>query len=163
MVKGYPWDMEELAAAISNNGGVMRNPMSRQMFTVNDVRDIVRHPLGKHLAAMQVEQGKLKKGVRPETIEQLNKLAKVILADESLDQKESRHVVDEFSTYMATLPESEQKSLDSLRVPAIDSHTGEPFDTSIGQSVRDALGNKVCMHKTGDLISQAVIFLRKVR
>jgi hypothetical protein len=150
MVKGYPWDMEELAAAISNNSGVMRKPMSRQMFTVNDVRDIVRHPLGKHLAAMQVEQGKLKKGVRPETIGQLNKLA-------------SRHVVDEFSTYMATLPESEQKSLDSLRVPAIDSHTGEPFDTSIGQSVRDALGNKVCMHKTGDLISQAVIFLRKVR
>jgi len=27
---GYPWDMEELAQAIASNGGVMRNPLSRQ-------------------------------------------------------------------------------------------------------------------------------------
>ena len=85
------------------------------------------------------------------------------MADQSSDQMESRHVMDKFATYLATLPLSEQKSLDELRVPATDSHTGLPFDTSIGEAVRDAQGNRVCFHKTGDLIRQAVIFLRKMR
>jgi hypothetical protein len=155
--------MEELAGAIYSNGGVMRNPLSRQMFTTNDVRAIILHPFGKRLAAMQVEQSKLKQGVRPKTIEQLDKMAAVLLADQSSDQMESRHVMDEFATYLATLPLSEQKSLDELRVPATDSHTGLPFDTSIGEAVRDAQGNRVCFHKTGDLIRQAVLFLRKMR
>jgi hypothetical protein len=62
---GYPWDMSELAQAISSNGGVMRNPLSKQMFTPNDIRDIVRHPMGKHLAALEIEQKKLRLGKHP--------------------------------------------------------------------------------------------------
>jgi hypothetical protein len=110
---------------------------------------------------MQVEQSKLKHGVRPKTVEQLDKMSVILLADQSSDQMESRHVVDEFATYLATLPLSEQSALDELRVPATDTHTGQPFDTSIGEAVRDAQGNRVCFHKTGDLIRQAVNFLRQ--
>ena len=51
----------------------------------------------------------------------------VLLADQSSDQMESRHVMDKFATYLATLPLSEQKSLDELRALATDSHTGLPF------------------------------------
>jgi hypothetical protein len=182
---GYPWDMDELAQAITANGGVMRNPLSRQMFTTNDIRAIVSHPLGKHLAAMEIEQKKLKMGVRPTTIDQLDKLQKVLLGDQSADSIPSRHAVDDFMAFLATLPMGEQTSLDKLRVPAIDSHTGQKFDTSIGEAVspfqiptvvgasnhrdqsltgsqvRDAQGNRVCFHKTGDLIRQAVTHLRK--
>ena len=160
---GYAWDMEELAQAITSNGGVMRNPLSRQMFTPTDVSAIVKHPLGKHLAALQVEQSQLKKGVRLKTIEQMEKMSATLLADNSADQLTSRHVVDEFLAYVATLPASEQKAIDSLRVPAKDSHTGQPFDTSIGEAVRDAQGNRVCIHKTGDFIGQAARHLRQNR
>lgn len=65
--------------------------------------------------------------------------------------------------YMATLPMAEQTALDKLRVPATDSHTGQKFDTSIGESVRDAQGNRICFHKTGDLLRQAVVHLRAKR
>jgi hypothetical protein len=61
---GYPWDMEELAQAITSNGGVMRNPLSRQLFTPSDVKAIVSHRLGKPLAALQLAQSELSKGVR---------------------------------------------------------------------------------------------------
>ena len=160
---GYPWDIEELAQAISSNGGVMRNPLSHQMFTTNDIRAIVQHPKGKHLAAMDIEQKKLKLGVRPATIDQLDKLQLVLMADQSADQIPSRHAVDDFMAFLATLPMAEQKALEKLRVPAVDSHTGRKFDTSIGDAVRDAQGNRVCFHKTGDLIRQAVAYLRKKR
>lgn len=139
----------------------MRNPLSRQMFTTQDIHMIVQHPLGKRLAAMQVEQGKLSKGVRPKTIEELEKMSAVLLADMSLDQMESRHVVDGFLGYVATLPESEQQALDRLRVPAKDSHTGQAFDTSIGEAVRDAKANRVCIHKTGDFLQQAARYLKR--
>lgn len=66
---GYPWDMSELAQAISSNGGIMRNPLSHQMFTVKDIRGIVQHPLGRHLAALDIEQKKLKLGEYPTTLE----------------------------------------------------------------------------------------------
>jgi len=158
---GYPWDMDELAQAIACNGGVMRNPLSRQMFTPNDIRAIVKHPLGKHLAALEMEQKSLSQGVRPMTIDEIDKMATVLLADMSEDQMESRHVVDGFLAYIATLPLSEQKVLDDLRVPAKDSHTGQGFDTSIGEAVRDASGNRVCFHKTGDFLKQAASHLRK--
>jgi hypothetical protein len=158
---GYPWDMEELAQAITSNGGVMRNPLSRQMFTTNDIRAIVQHPLGKRLAALQVEQEKLSQGVRPQTIEEMEKMATVLLADMSSDQMESRQVVDAFMAYVATLPDMEQEALDGLRVPAKDSHTGQGYDTSIGEAVRDAKANKVCFHKTGDFVRQAANHLRK--
>lgn len=61
---GYAWDLSELSQAISSNGGVMRNPLSHQMFTTNDIRAIVQHPLGKHLAALDIEQKKLKLGMK---------------------------------------------------------------------------------------------------
>jgi hypothetical protein len=158
---GYPWDMDELASAIASNGGVMRNPLSRQMFSVNDIRAIVQHPLGKRLAALEMEQKSLSQGVRPKTIDEIEKMATVLLADMSEDQMESRHVVDAFLAYTATLPASEQKALDDLRVPAKDSHTGQGFDTSVGEAVRDASGNRVCFHKTGDFLKQAASHLRK--
>ena len=60
---GYAWDMDELAQAITTNKGVMRNPLSKVMFTTADVRNIVQHPLGKGLAALQMDQSKLKRGL----------------------------------------------------------------------------------------------------
>jgi Glycogen recognition site of AMP-activated protein kinase len=158
---GYPWDMEELAQAIQSNSGVMRNPLSRQMFTTEDIRMILQHPLGKGLAALGVEQGKLSKGVRPKTIEELEKMSVVLLADMSENQMESRHALDHFLGYVATLPESEQKALDKLRVPAKDSHTGQAFDTTIGEAVRDAKANVVCIHKIGDFLQQAARHLKR--
>ncbi|OCK84583.1 hypothetical protein K432DRAFT_413904 [Lepidopterella palustris CBS 459.81] len=159
----YAWDMEELAQAITSNGGVMRNPLSRQMFTPKDIRAIVQHPMGKHLAALAIEQSAMSKGVRPETIEHLEKLAKVLLDDQSSDQLPSRHAIDEFMAHCAILPEAEQKALNGLRCPAKDSHTGQPYDFSIGEAVRDAKGNRVCFHKTGDFLKQAAEHLRKNR
>src|SRR5204863_9577748 len=100
------------------------NPLSRQMFTPNDVRAIVQHPLGNRLAALQVEQSMLSQGLRPKTIEQLENLARVLLEDMSLDSIPSRQAVDGFLAYVATLPQAEQKAIDVLRVPAKDSHTG---------------------------------------
>ena len=157
---GYAWDMEELVQALKANSGVMRNPLSRQLFTPNDVRAIVSHPLGGSLAALQIEQSKLAQGVRPETIDKLETLAAALLADMSLDQVPSRHAIDEFLAYVARLPKAEEKAVDKLRVAARDSHTGQPFDVSIGEAVRDALGNRVCLHKTGDFLSQAARYLR---
>jgi hypothetical protein len=175
----YAWDMDELVQAITANGGVMRNPLSRQMFTPKDIRGILVHPQGKSLAALQVQQHEMSKGVRPDTIEHLEKLAKVLLEDQSSDQLTSRHAIDEFLAYIATrrsissssliplliaaVPELEQKAIDGLRCPAKDSHTGNPYDFSIGEAVRDAKGNRVCFHKTGDFINQAASHLRQNR
>lgn len=72
---GYAWDWVELARAITRGKGVMR---SKQMFTRVDIRANVQHPLGKGLQALQVEQSKLKRGVRPQTIDELDRLAKVL-------------------------------------------------------------------------------------
>jgi len=58
------------------------------------------------------------------------------------------------------VPEAEQKAINELRCPAKDSHTGQSYDFSIGQAVRDAKGNRVCFHKTGDFIKQAAVYLR---
>lgn len=148
---GYAWDMDELAQAITSNGGIMRNPLSRQMFSREDIRFIVNHPAGTSLAAMQIEQSKLKQGVRPQTIDEMQKLAKVLLDDQSADQIPTRQAVDHWFAYIATLPQAEQKAINNLRVPAKDSHTGQAFDGSIGESLRDAQANRTCFHKTGDL------------
>ena len=59
------------------------------------------------------------------------------------------------------MPELEQKAIEGLKCPAKDSHTGQAYDSSIGEAVRDAKGNRVCFHKTGDLISQAAAHLRQ--
>jgi hypothetical protein len=175
----YAWDMDELVQAITANGGVMRNPLSRQMFTPKDVRGILLHPQGKSLAALQVQQHEMSKGVRPDTIEHMEKLANILLDDQSSDQLTSRHAIDEFLAYIATcksastdlfvssltvpVPELEQKAIDGLRCPAKDSHTGQSYDFSIGEAVRDAKGNRVCFHKTGDFIKQAAAHLRQNR
>ena len=141
----------------------MRNPLSKQMFTLNDIRSIVHHPIGKKLAALELEQKSLSQGVRPKTIEEIEKMAAILLADQSEDQMASRHVVEGFLAYTATLPVMEQKALDGLRVPAKDSHTGQGYDTTIGEAVRDANGNRVCFHKTGDFLKQAASHLRQKR
>lgn len=87
---GYPWDMSELAQAISSNGGVMRNPLSHQMFTTNDIRAIVQHPLGKHLAALEIEQKKLKLGIHAPTHAfetRLNQTSADVLVIQGYDQQ----------------------------------------------------------------------------
>ncbi|KAF1961471.1 hypothetical protein CC80DRAFT_237981 [Byssothecium circinans] len=159
----YAWAMTELVQAITVNGGVMRNPLSRQMFTPKDIRGILVHPEGKSLVALQVKQDEMSKGVRPDTITEMEKLSRVLLDDDSRDQLPSRHAIDVFMAYIATLPELEQKAIDGLRCPAKDSHTGQNYDFSIGEAVRDAKANRVCSHKTGDFIKQAATFLRQNR
>lgn len=157
---GYAWDMEELAGSIRSGKGVMRNPLSKQMFTRADIRTIIQHPLGKGLQALRVEQSKLKRGVRPQTIDELDKLAKVLLGDLTEDGKPSHFAVEVFVSYLETLPKSEQKAVDDLKVPAKDSHTGMSFDSTIGEAVKDVQGNRVCSHKAGDFLTQAVKHLR---
>jgi len=157
---GYAWDMEELAACLASNGAVMRNPLSRKLFSQDDVRAIVQHPLGKQLAPMRLEQSKLSQGVRPATIDKLENLSATLLADMSDNQITSRHAIDDFLSHVAVLPQAEQQAIDRLQVPATDSHTGQAFDCTIGEAVRDAQANKICLHKTGDLIGQAARYLR---
>lgn len=98
----YAWDMGELVQAIKANSGVLRNPLSKEMFTPKDVKGILTHPLGKPLAALAVEQHEMSKGVRLATIEQMEKLSKILLEDQSADTMPSRKAVDEFLAYIAT-------------------------------------------------------------
>lgn len=98
----YAWDMDELVAAIRAGSGVLRNPLSKQMFTPNDVKGIYMHPLAKSLTALAVEQKEMSKGVRPETITRMEKLSSTLLEDQSADAMPSRHAVDEFLAYIAT-------------------------------------------------------------
>lgn len=98
----YAWDMEELVAAIKAGSGVLRNPLSKQMFTPKDVKGILMHPVSKPLAALAVAQKELSKGVRPETITRMEKLSSILLEDQSADTMLSRHAVDEFLAYVAT-------------------------------------------------------------
>jgi hypothetical protein len=150
---GYAWDMEELSQAITSNKGVMRNPLSKHMFTPGDIKAILQHPLGQSLAALGIEQHKLKQGVRPKTLEEMDRMANVLMEDMAEDAMKSRLAVDEFLAYIATLPEAEQNAIDNLRVPAKDSHTGQAFDGTIGEAVRDAKANKLCFHKAGKSFS----------
>jgi hypothetical protein len=98
----YAWDMEELVQALTANEGVLRNPLSREMFTPRDVKGILLHPLGKTLAALGVEQHEMSKGVRVDTIVQLERLSQILLEDQSADTVPSRKAVDEFLAYIAT-------------------------------------------------------------
>jgi hypothetical protein len=98
----YAWDMDELVAAIKAGSGVLRNPLSKQMFTPTDVKGIYSHPLATPLAALAVEQREMSKGIRPETISRMEKLSSVLLEDQSADTLPSRHAVDEFLAYVAT-------------------------------------------------------------
>lgn len=98
----YAWDLEELVAAIKANNGVLRNPLSKDMFTQKDVKGITMHELGKPLAALAVKQQEMAKGVRPDTIERMEKLSTILLDDQSVDALPSRLAVDEFLAYIAT-------------------------------------------------------------
>jgi hypothetical protein len=98
----YAWDMDELAQAITAGKGIMRNPLSKEMFTTKDIKGILSHPLGKDLAALAVEQHEMSKGVRTRTIDEMDKLAEVLLEDQSADTIPSRKAVDEFLAYVAT-------------------------------------------------------------
>lgn len=157
---GYAWDMDELPKAISANSAVMRNPLSRQLFSETDVRSILQHPLGSHLAAATVVQSQLVRGVREATTTKIRELAETLLKDMSMDQQQSRVGMDQFRAYIATLPGEEQTALEQLRVPATDSHTRQPFDFSILEAVRDAAGNRTCTHKVGDYLKQAASHLQ---
>jgi hypothetical protein len=143
----YAWDMEELAQAIASNDGVMRNPLSRQMFSESDIRMILAHPLGRRLKPLQMAQSQLKKGVRPATIDRIEKLGRIMLTDQGVDASPSRAAMDEFLAYVATIPDSEQNTINSLKIPARDGHSGQAFDYTIGGSVRDAKANTTCFHK----------------
>ena len=143
----YAWDMEELANALAVNGAVMRNPLSKQMFSEADIRNILAHPLGERLKPIQLGQDQLKGGVRPDTVAKVHALGKVLLADQTEDAAPSRGATDEFLAYVATLPTAEQKTLDELKIPARDSLNGQPYDCTIGQSVKDSKANLTCFHK----------------
>ena len=156
----YAWDMEELANALEVNNGVMRNPLSRDMFAPGDVVQILAHPLGQRLRPLNVEQNQLKQGVRPATIERLASVSKTMLADQTPNAAPSMQAVDEFLVYAATLPAAEQRTLDKLKVPATDSHTGQAYDYTVGESIRDAKSNRTCFHKTGDFLAQAARYLQ---
>ncbi len=121
----------------------------------------MRHPHGKKLAALQVEQSQLSKGVRPATILKLREVASVVLEDQSANSHPSHDAVDNFLGYMVTLPAPEREALNKLRVPAVDSHTRQKFDMTIGDAVRDAKANQICFHKAGDLLKQAADWLTR--
>ena len=130
------------------------------MFTRADIRAIIQHPLEEGLQALRVEQSKLKRGVRPQTIDKLDRLAKVLLADISKDRIPSHLAVEAFLSYLETLPRDEQKAVDNLKVPTTDSHRGMALDTTIGEAARDVEGKRMCSHKAGNLLAQAVKYLK---
>ncbi|EEU38877.1 uncharacterized protein NECHADRAFT_83214 [Fusarium vanettenii 77-13-4] len=129
----YVWDMDELAQALAVNDGVMRNPLSKEMFTEADIRNILSHRLGVRLKPIQLAQSQLKQGVRAETIRRVETLGSILLADQTENAAPSRSATDEFLAYMATLPESEQNTINSLKIPARDKLNGQPYDYTIGQ------------------------------
>ena len=117
------------------------------MFSESDIRKILAHPQGQWLKPLQIEQSQLKGGARPKTIDWVQKLGRIMLEDQSTTAAPSRQAMDEFLAYVVTLPESEQRTINSLKIPAKDSHTGQAFDYTIGESVRDAKANTTCFHK----------------
>ncbi|CAK7201278.1 hypothetical protein SEUCBS139899_003981 [Sporothrix eucalyptigena] len=151
----YAWDMTELADALAVNSAVMRNPLTKDMFSEEDVRQILNHPLGERLRPMAVEQSELKRGVRSTTIDRMAHLSKVMLEDQSAHATPTIEAIDIFMAYYHTLPEAEKRTLKSLKVPAKDTHTGQAYDSAILEAIQDAKANRVCYHKVGDFLSQA--------
>lgn len=143
----YAWDMDELAQAITANGCVMRNPLSKQLFTESDIKFILAHPLGRQLKLGRDRQAQYRKGVRQATISWCAKLGKVMLEDQSVDTMPSKKALEEFRAYVATLPEGEKQTIGELKIPAVDSTSKQPFDYTIGEAVKDAVANTTCLHK----------------
>ena len=145
----YAWDMEELSMAIKAGGGVMRNPLSKHMFTASDIRLILAHPLGQQLRKLNTEQERMKKGVRAETINKIDKLGRTMLNFQQVDTSPLREQIDEFQGYLLTLSDAEQKTITTLKIPGRDSTSGQAFDYTIAESVGDAKANVTCFHKVG--------------
>lgn len=79
----------------------MRNPLSKQMFTPKDIQVILEYPRGKKLAALQVEQQQLSRGVRKETIAWIEKLARSMKTERGRDWDDSWELILEFQRYVA--------------------------------------------------------------
>jgi hypothetical protein len=160
----YAWDITELVQAITANSGVMRNPLTRNMFTTTDIRRILAHPLASSLKPLRSKQMSFQNSLKythPDTIRKISELAKVMLEDQSADAAPSRKAIDEFLGYVVTLPDKEQEALDKFKVPAKDSHTSQAYDYTVGEAVNDAKSNVTCSHKVGDFLKQAAEFLQK--
>ncbi|KAF2737631.1 hypothetical protein EJ04DRAFT_430542 [Polyplosphaeria fusca] len=155
----YAWDMEELVQALACNGGVMRNPLSRDLFSNADIEAILDHPMGRQLRPMQEAQHRMQHGFRPSTVAWISKLGSILLNEQSSDAASSRAAIDEFLAYMATLPAAERQAVDALKIAASDGHTGQAYDYTVGDSVRDAKMNTTCFHKVGDFLAQAASYL----
>jgi hypothetical protein len=121
----FAWSMSELVSAIKASNGSLRNPLTKEPLSAADIEAIVRHPLGKEVAAVQIEQSQLRNGVRPETVNRLKSMSEILLGDDSENSFPSHQATDEFLSYMATLPADEQAAIAKLKVPAVDSHSGE--------------------------------------
>jgi hypothetical protein len=143
----FAWDMEELVQALQAQGGVMRNPLSRHMFSVDDIGKICGHPLGRCLRPLRQAQDRLRRGFHPTTVAHVAGLGDVMLRDQTENIGPTRRAIDEFNAYVATLPPDEQEAVQSLKIPATDQYTGQPYDLTIGDSVRDVVANVVCSHK----------------
>jgi hypothetical protein len=100
---GYAWSVEELVQAIKANGGVMRNPLSKDMFSPEDIKMILLHPTGKALGMMQLQQSQMANGVRKATIEHLQSLAATVLTDDADDQFESRKAIGKLAVTFCTI------------------------------------------------------------
>ena len=143
----HAWDMAELTNCLALNGGVLRNPLTKVNFTEADVRAILAHPLGGRLRLQQEEQGRMRQGVRPETVTRVADVGRIMLEDQTLDMAPSRQAIDEFLAYVALLPPAEQETVRLLKIPARDSMNGREFDSTIGEAVQDAKSNVTCVHK----------------
>ncbi|OAG10840.1 uncharacterized protein CC84DRAFT_1173176 [Paraphaeosphaeria sporulosa] len=145
----YAWDLSEPVQAITANGGVMRNPLGRDMFTPKDGRRILMSPHGKPLDQIQARQPEYSQGVSPETIQRLEELADVMLGEEERDQMTSRREIGDFQAYFTTLLDRKQKTVEAFRCPAYDTHTG------------DAKATELCIHKAGKFTTQVAAHLMK--
>lgn len=144
----YAWDMAELASALAANDGVMRNPLTHELFSEADVRRILAHPLGQRLRPMRDAQtAHRSRGVHPDTVRRIAQVAEVMVADQTPDTGPSWRATDEFLAYVATLPDAERDTLDGLKVPGRDSLNGQEFDYTVLQAVKDFRSNVTCGHK----------------
>lgn len=164
----YAWDLSELVAAISANEGVMRNPLSGQMFTPSDVRGIMGSAHGRSLVALQVAQKEMSEGVRPETIDRMEKLADVMLGERERDQMGSRRAMDEFQAYVATcefpLPVVLSKvwGADAWKCPSVNRKLWRHSDVRLLMVGRGGRMTVVLDRRCGMLKLRSCVFIRRV-
>ncbi|KAJ2907187.1 hypothetical protein MKZ38_006481 [Zalerion maritima] len=161
----YAWDASELISSVLASDGSMTNPLTKIPLTPSDVKLLLSHPLAASsgLGKSREDQASFREGISPAVAARLKSLGSLLLSDQTEDAAPSRRGVDEFMAFLASRSEEEQKAVDGLRVNAQDRNTGQPFDASIGKSLRDAKGNMTCFHKVGDFLTQAARFLEGSR